>query len=400
MKRFTTKALFVFAFVLLAGVILPAAVKAKAEEVYTLDATDEKIGLSGLAKKDQIPEGNYGTNGYFKFVGQNIRANSDTLIIELAKREGSNIQFTVTGAANLQLVVSSNGNTNASDCILIRMDDNAELIPAGYEKSVFVVEGSEPVTVYFFNLTAGTYKLKSPEGTPHDNRGFRLFSAKVTQYPDGNIPQRPDWGKVSAPKLSSVKQDGEKIVVTYDADISFDGGDYVKISMFDTKGELIDSAEVTSEGKQAVAKFVPSASGKYTFTAEFGRYGDAEKQSGASDPFDFLMPLKDFEKFTVTNIGGGSVILEWSEIPEADVYQIYLQYEGSEGETLATLSKDTLNFVVNDLTIDKEYTFTVAALAPGRDNDHPRSISASLKKIVRDRVDRPWSFAYFGQSVN
>ncbi|MBO7401801.1 MAG: fibronectin type III domain-containing protein, partial [Lachnospiraceae bacterium] len=370
------------------------------EKVYTLNAEDTDLGLANIGKKDQIPEGNYGTDGYFKLVGQNIRANSDSLIIELAKREGSNIQFTVTGAANLQLAVSSNGNTNASDCILIRMDDNVELIPAGYEKSVFVVEGSEPVTVYFFNLTAGTYKLKSPEGTSHDNRGFRLFSAKVTQYPDGNIPQRPDWGKASAPKLSSVKQDGEKIVVTYDADISFDGGDYVRISMLNTKGELIESVDVTSEGKQAVAKFVPSASGEYTFMAESGRYGDVEKQSGVSDPFDFLLPLKAFEKFTVTNMGGSSVILEWSEIPEADVYQIYLQYEGSEGETIATLSKDTLSFVVNDLTIDKEYTFTVSALAPGRDNDHPRSSFASVKKIVRDRVDRTWVFAYFGQSVN
>jgi hypothetical protein len=399
MKIFTKKACFALILTAFFSALLffvPLRAKADAN-IYTLKATDEDLNLAALGKKDRIADGNYGTNGYFKFVGMNIRANSDTLIIELAKREGSSIQFTVTGAANLFLEVASNGNSNDSDCILIRMDDNKEIVPQGYEKPVFVVSGSDPTAVSFLNLSAGTYMLRSPEGTSHDNRGFRLFSAKVAEYPDGNIPQRSEWGSVNAPKVEGIKQDKTKLIVTYSAKLGYDGGDYLKVDMKDSEGNVVETRTVTTEGDSTEVSFVPEASGEYSFTAVLGRYGEEDKAPVDSAKASFLLPLKDFEKFTVTNMGGGSVMLEWATVPEAENYVITFTEEGGNSVEKGPYPAEETKLMLTGLTVDKEYDFTITAKATGTPE---RKISATVKKIVRNRLDRTWTFAYFGQSVN
>ena len=250
-------------------------------------------------------------------------------------------------------------------------------------------ESSVKNSLYISELSlseAGKYFLGSMDGSNY------IFKVQVTVGGgSASKPPRADWSTVGLPAVVSAVA-GEKngtIDVTVAANVGYDGGDAVVITMLDAEGKEVASLKSIAEKEEHTRNFAPDASGTYTFTATLSREGEADKVATETKSFDFVLPLATPEFTGAQCLGGGSVELNWTAVPEAEKYIVTA--EGTEVKTEATGTTAKLA----GLEVDKVYTFSVVAVR-GEDV----SEKGTFEYEIVDEVQRLWSFAAYGTSTN
>lgn len=233
--------------------------------------------------------------------------------------------------------------------------------------------------------SAGTYYIGNIVG---NNYHYKI-EVTETEVPD-DLPARATWDKVSAPKIRSAVDNGEGgITVTVDAVVGHDGGDELVVTMYGEEGKGIDQRTSVLEQGQHIITFTPSASGKYTFQAVLTRYGEEDKTSKDTKSASFSYPLATPILISATSAGNGGIKVVWEAVREAESYEVYC--DGA----LAGTTADT-EYIVEGLTIDQKYSFTVKAV---RGSEHTAE-SAPLAATAFQDAKQPWGFTYYGPSTN
>ncbi len=231
---------------------------------------------------------------------------------------------------------------------------------------------------------AGTYYIGVPEGSNY------LFRIQVTTASLETVkPSRRAWAAVGYPLLFSAedKGDGTVEVIVY-ADIGYNGGDEVIVSMLDDGGSVIATRRSIAEKEEHSLTFEPEKSGEYAFSATLSREGEEGKTDpGITSPF--VLPLGTPAITSATSLGGGSVELIWTEVAEADGYEVFVN-----GESAGTCAETA--FTAAGLTIGEKAAFAVRALR----GEEAGKRSAETAAIPTEKAQRAWSFTVFGPSTN
>ena len=134
------------------------------------------------SNKEAIAEGTTYSNGYFTIVGTVTQRVSSGAVssVEVAKNGNGAIQFTVTGTATVEVQFSSTGISNTSAVGIV--DANGNLV-ANNEGITEVTGASDNKTVVTYNLSAGTYRVLSPDSDY--GRGARVFYINVIETTSG-----------------------------------------------------------------------------------------------------------------------------------------------------------------------------------------------------------------------
>ncbi len=217
---------------------------------------------------------------------------------------------------------------------------------------------------------------------------------------------RKAWDEVSAPVLLSIEPkaaEATKLVVAFELLTGSDGADKATVEMLDASGKIIEQKSVgRSKSIIKSVELQPPRSGLYYFRVTAMRNLLPQTKVSQILKYSYSLPLEP-PAFRVMNTGGGGIQVSWTEVPEAEGYEVTCSAEGEDGllpsgkASLAAggLSGADRNHVVNfnELTVGRKYVFTVAAL---RGDD--RVVADSLSRTVKDTPDREWNFAWFGQS--
>jgi pectin methylesterase-like acyl-CoA thioesterase len=353
-------------------------------ETHIFDPTT--IDATGIADKTVIAEGTTYDSGYFKVVGKITQRvpSGQTTSVELDKAENGKLQFTITGTADVELQMASTGSSNTSPAALKDAEGNV----ISNAEGLTTVTTTSPTTLTYKGLAAGTYSIVSPLDASY-NRGARILYVEVKETTSGEKPARADWSTVSAPSALSVLVQSSTIAVSFNALIGYDGADKVMVSMY--QGDtVVDTISYATEGTSGTVTFTPETSGTYSFDATAVREGETDKVSEkVTAASAFILPLETPYVSSVTSIGGGSVDVVWTAVPEADSYEV------SAVGTDIKVTTTQLHAVLEGLTIGTEYTFSVVALR-GED----RSQAGTKKATVSADKQQVWSFSAFGDGVN
>ena len=348
-------------------------------DVTTIDATN-------IADKTAIEEGTTFVDGFFKVMGsviQRISADKGTTSVEVGKDLTGAIQFTITGTADVTVVMSSTGGSNTSKVGLLLAESETLL---NNKEGITEVSGTGKTTLTYSGLEAGTYKVVSPESSY--NRGARVYSVTVTETTGGERPERADWSMVESPVLDTPRVSGKEIVIPYTMLIGYDGADKIEITVKDKNESIIDVISVAKEGEKGEVTFVPSSSGTYTFSIEAIREGEENKTGVEEVQIQFLLPLTIPYVSSATNKGNGRIELEWNEVLEAESYIVTVN--GEEYNTT-----DQLSLLITELTVGKDYIFGVCAVR-GTDRTEPGEIKAT----VTQQAQRKWAFSAYGSGAD
>ena len=165
------------------------AVSAVTEETHTFAA----VQLTASADKEAIAEGEAvdaeGT-GYFTASGNVVKRwkeDKGVTSVEVGKKAGGAICFTVTGNAVAEIGVSSNGGDNDSAVALL--DETGAVVPNA--EGVDVVHGTGK-QVLTYALGAGTYRIVSPAHESYD-RGARVHTITVTETLEAGEAEAREW---------------------------------------------------------------------------------------------------------------------------------------------------------------------------------------------------------------
>ena len=201
---------------------------------------------------------------------------------------------------------------------------------------------------------AGTYALGGLENNNY------IFKIEVTET-SGEAAEvvRADWSEVATPEITSVVDNNDgTATVEFNAVVGANGGDKAVITVEDangTKQTLTSMAEGTTGSK----KFTLSASGKYKASVTLQRDGETDKTSESKE-FDFVLPLANVTINSVTSTGNGTVLIDWTEVKEADSYIVSYAEDGNYVQAADKIT-DT-EYTVSGLEEGKTYTFKVQAV--------------------------------------
>lgn len=291
--------------------------------------------------------------------------------------EKNAVKFTTGSAATVKLWWVEGGEDNRQMAILNASGEQVAITDETLVKNAACISTLE--------LTeAGTYYLG---GATNNNY---IFKIEVTESNGAaEKPARADWSSVAAPQIKDVTVEDGTISVTVKAEIGYDGADYIIVSMTDKDGKEIASKKSSKEGSEVTVSFTPDASGTYVFSVTASREDCEDKVCEETKSVDFVLPLETPNVKSATSLGGGSVEIEWDEVPEAESYLVSVK-----GTEISVESKK-LTATVDGLEIGKEYTFEVVAVR-GED----KSEAGSIKATVVDEKQRTWAFAAYGSSTN
>ena len=350
---------------------------------YALDAT----ALPASGDKAKVEDGTLlGSNNYFKSVGKvTLRTNKDGSVkaIELDKALTGAIEFTVTGTATVVVKMSSTGGSNSSMVGLINTADNSVI---ANKEDISSVTGTSATALTYEGLTAGTYRVASPENADM-NRGARVFSISVTETTGGERPARADWAGVAAPSITEVKQNGGNIEVSYTMEIGYDGADSIAVDMLGADGTVVDTKTGSDSSKPVT--FTPSASGSYSFKITAKRADCDDKAGNTTEAFAYVLPLGTPAIESATSTGNGSVNVVWGAVAEAAGYEVYA------GENLVGTTEAT-EYTVTGLTVSEKYSFTVKAVR-GEDKSEA---SQAVETTVTAEQQQVWGFTRYGSSTD
>ncbi len=358
--------------------------------VTTTEYLFDVAALTGAQDNEEIAEGTTFGEGYFKTVGtvkKRVKAGTTTVTsVEVAKNAGSGIQFTVTGTADVTVVMSSTGGSNTSAVGLVDASGNA----VGNQEQIAEVAGTAKTTLTYTGLEAGTYKVLSPQSAY--GRGARVYSIHVVQTSGGSRPPRADWSLVAAPVITSAAVDGTnaaQIIVAFDMIIGYDGADSVSVSMKDASGKVAGTQSYGRDGESGSVTFKPGASGTYTFTAVAARKDEEDKTSNEVTVADFKLPLTAPNVKSATSQGSGSVLVKWDAVLEAEKYLVTV------AGTAVSIETDKLEALVTGLTVGSTYTISVTAVRGSE-----QSKAGSIEATATADAQREWAFAAFGSGVD
>ncbi|MCI7758892.1 MAG: hypothetical protein MSH49_02590 [[Eubacterium] saphenum] len=288
------------------------------------------------------------------------------------------IGFKTSGAANIK-VWWVEGADNAERQMVI-LDASGNVVA---KTNNTTLAKNDPCVSALQVPSAGTYFLGGDVGNNY------IFKVKVTE--GGAVVIRKDWDKVMPPLVNNVKINADNnanIDVRVVADIGADGGDAVKVIMYDEKGNEVDSKQSLAEERGHTITFTPSASGKYTFKAVLIRDGYPDK-NGSTGSIDFTLPLGKSAISSATSKGNGKVELCWSPVPEATGYNVYCN------GTKVAATADT-SYMVTGLTVGEKCKFTVAAIRGSEEGPQSAALSATVTKDEK----QTWGWVRFGTSTD
>lgn len=354
--------------------VVPAAAEAA---TYTFDAAE----LTAAADKEPLTGAAF-AEGYIATFGElTKRTSSDGSVksVEVGKAGKSGFTFTVGGTAQVKVEFSSTGGSNSSTVGL--WDANDQLVANNEGLSVVSGTGKTPVT--WTGLSAGTYKVVSPDATEYD-RGARVYTITVEDSAGARAPRKA-WAEVADPAVTGVKVEGGRIQVSYTMDVGYDGADAVTVTML---GDVTAAAD----GKDGVAVFTPKASGKYTFSVTATREGETDKTGHSDQAVDFTLPLAAPVIANATSNGEGKLNVDWDAVAEATGYNVYM--DGAAKPVNAQPITGT-DFEVTGLALDSTHSFTVTALRGSEESAH----SEAKEGTATAKRQQAWRFATFGAST-
>lgn len=381
MKRSSVKRALAFALCLcltLGLAVLPAG--ADVAE-YRFDAAT----LTAAADKESLSGGSF-ENGLIATFGElTKRTGSDGKVrsVEVGKNGASGFSFTLPSSGSAVVEFSSTGGSNISTVGL--WDESGALVPNA--EGLTTVEGTGKTALHYNDLSAGTYRVVSPDASEF-NRGARVYTITVTDNAGPRGPRKA-WADVAAPAVTAVEAKEGKLVVAYAMEVGYDGADSVTVTMLDAAGKEAAQAE----GSEGQAVFTPASSGKYTFTIQAVREGEAPKTGAYTTPTDFVLPLAAPALSSATSAGAGKIALAWAAVDEAQGYNIYVD-GGDKAANAAPIT--ATEYTVSGLTVGQTYSFTVAALRDGQAGSRSKALSATATQ----EAQQVWSFATFGVSTS
>lgn len=304
--------------------------------------------------------------------------------------DARSIHFSATGKGTVKVYAMSSSAGADRDFSLYKLEKATD----GTTTSVLI----NSVKAYGATLALGTidfteagdYYLASPAS------GVNVYGIEVTMEGEVTEPDREDWSNVTAPTITSVVQNGSKIIVTFELKTGDDGADKATVQRMDISGNVIDTVAVGKDEDTSVrtAEFLPTASGIYTFKVIAERVEETTvKESAVSEAFTYVLPLATPVIKGVNNQGNGSVKVSWNAVTEAESYNISYQAEGdTEFRTISTTETSTM---ITGLSIGLTYTFRVQAK-----RNSEVSSAAEITAKVTEEEQRAWYFSAFGQGVN
>ncbi len=290
--------------------------------------------------------------------------------------EKNAISFKTSGAADVKIWWVEGGDDNRQMAILDASGNEVA-------KTNVTLAKNDPCISKLQVSKAGTYFLG---GSPKNNY---IFKVQVTE--GGSVVVRKDWSKVMPPIINATKLNAEdkgSVDITVSAVVGAEGGDAVKVIMYNEKGEEIEAKQSLAEDSKHVLTFSPADSGEYTFTAVLTRDGETDIV-GTSRTFNFTLPLSKPAISSATSKGNGKVELYWSPVKEAAGYNVYC-----DGKKVA--STDKTNYMVTGLTVGNKCKFTVAAVRGTEEGPKSDEITTTVTKEAK----QTWGWVRFGTSTD
>lgn len=372
-------------------------------KVYTL----ESQGLTAFdkgGKKDGDSE-SAGTGNYFTIIySSNSKVDSSSKKWDDGYKSSQRINFGKKAETNKNAVqFTTNGAATVSIWWVQGGEDNREMTILGSDgKSVATTSGTyKKNTAYFSTLSldaAGTYYLGGATGNNY------IFKVVVTETSDDTpAPTYSDWSTVAAPVIDSVTQNGGNVDVSVSANVKkYTAADYVEVTLTAADGTVVETKRSSAEATSHTLSFTPSASGTYTASArivrnetvidEAGNETTTTRETSAAETksAEYVLPLGTPSVTSATNLGAGSVSVEWTSVTEATSYVVSVEGTGISKEVTDTKAS------VEGLTVDQTYQIKVAA----KRGEELSESTGSIEVTVKNSAERKWSTSSYGTSIN
>ena len=291
----------------------------------------------------------------------------------------NSVSFTAEGPATLRIWWVSGGDTRQFALYDGACNIIATTTVDSVKNALYITDFEIPA--------AGLYYIGVPDGSNY------LFKLQLTTGALETIKaSRRAWAAVQYPMLFTAEDKGNGTMeVTIYADIGYDGGDEVIATALDKDGNVVASRRSVAETEEHILTLELPASGKYTFQTTLHREGEEPKTDpGITEKF--VLPLEAPIITSATSKGFGYVELEWTEVPEATGYEIFVNSESAGFIEESGYTKCS----ISDLTIGETVAFTVRALR-GKETG---PLSAEITAIPTAQPQRTWSFIIYGPSTN
>ena len=359
---------------------------------YALDATTDVTAFAQGAKSDGDTEA-AGTDGFFTLyysAKTKVDSSSKTFDDGYAGSQRVNmggsssftgtvknaIEFTTEGAATVKIWWVAGG-------------DGREIDLAGSDGTVLqtTAEGAIKNALYIstFELAdAGKYYIGSTVGSNY------YFKVEVTVTTGGAPvkPPRAAWESVAAPAITGIVAEGGDLKVSATGLVGYDGGDELKVTMYDALGNEIASKRSIAEKDTHTVTFNPSASGTYTFKASLVRENETAKESESASGY-FLYPLGAPNLVSATSKGAGKLEVIFTSVKEATSYEVVINGAAYEITTETTV-------ILEGLTVGERVTVTVNAIRA----DESKASANSIEATITETAQQTWGFAAYGPSTN
>lgn len=400
--RISTKKIlaFMIAVIMLIPILTNSLVASAAtEKTFVLDAQEHLTSVAANSKKDGESE-KAGTDNYFTMYyaaktkidtssksfsdGYNsaaasiLRINFQTKTVVSETKISAAVGFTTSSAATIKLWWVQGGDDNRKMAIYdasgsIVAETNATL--AKNDACISTLDVDE----------AGTYYIGVPDGSNY------LFRAEVTEHDYVNTNNPVDWSTVRTPVVTSATDIGGALQINVNAQVGkLSDGIYAdKVTVTVRGGDVYKeyTASSVADGETYNCEISPEWSGTYAVIATISREGSEDKVS-AEYFVDYQLPLKAPYLSSATSKGEGTVELEYTEVREAEKYEIYC-------DNVLVAETEELSYLVTGLEIGTEHSFAVSAV---RGEESKKS--NVLKAEVTAESKATWSFTYYGPSTN
>ena len=297
--------------------------------------------------------------------------------------EKNAVMFKTSGAADIKVWWVEGGDDNRQMAILDASGNEVA-------KTNVTLAKNDPCISKLQVPAAGTYFLG---GSPKNNY---IFKVQVTE--GGSVVVRKPWSNSMYPTITSVKTNAEDdgtVDVNVSAVVGVDGGDAVKVTMFNDKGEEIETKQSLAEKDTHTLSFEPSNSGKYTFKVALTRDGETDI-SGVSRTFDFTLPLSKPSISSATSKGSGKVELFWSPVEEATGYNVYCDGKKVASTDEKDAGVNLTNYMVTGLTVGNKCKFAVSAVRGSEEGPKSDEIVTTVTKEAK----QTWGWVRFGTSTD
>lgn len=208
--------------------------------------------------------------------------------------------------------------------------------------------------------------------------------------------QRPEWSEVEGPEIISIETDktNEKtVIVSFNLETSTKGADKAIVEMYDSNNNLVESKNIGKTKKiTKTTKFTPSKSGEYFFVVRAVRNKVSGEKKSEKSSYNFLLPLQAPE-VTARNTNRGEITFSWSNVSEAEKYNVLI-FENDSKKEIYNGNISATEYCVKKLKPNTTYCAEISAL---RNNEKK---TTKITKTASEKADRIWQFTWFGQSTN